>query len=463
VDADRGCREDGLRTELSIILAPSNDALGGPVVCDRLLESPVAARLAVNVMRQTARDELPDGSDSADIGPHPWARVEDIDGDPEPLDSFRFFGVLGTWNEEDIVEACVRNALTQGCEQVFVVDNESDDGTVSCAVAAGAVLARTYATDGFDEALRMQLMQEVVDSVSFQSGASHVWWLWLDADEFPRGRLNLTLRQQLELLDRRYRVVGGRVLNHYPSAPPHYLPGDDPLDHQPLAEEIVEPHCDLVHRKHSLQRWDAAGPQLTSGLGFHTASASVQLIEPPEAILIHHFPFRQEPVTRGRLRKMCEGSGPAEGTRAVDEMVCQHIWARYRSLDAVYRQDWDQVIDFVSGNKGVKLRHWTELVEPRPLIDELERSAVGLRRQLVFREAEVAALARAVQESGALSTQLAAARAELARIQQSVTVRLVRRMSNGLYGLIGRTSLLGRAIQGSLRMVGRIFIRESNS
>jgi hypothetical protein len=61
--------------------------------------------------------------------------------DPDTLPEFRFFAVLGTWMEEDVVEATVRNAFAQGVEAVYLVDNASTDATVEWAVAAGATLA----------------------------------------------------------------------------------------------------------------------------------------------------------------------------------------------------------------------------------------------------------------------------------------------------------------------------------
>ena len=65
---------------------------------------------------------------------------------PQPLPEFRFFAVLGTWMEEDIVEATVRNAFAQGVEAVYLVDNASTDATVERALSAGATLAESFAT-----------------------------------------------------------------------------------------------------------------------------------------------------------------------------------------------------------------------------------------------------------------------------------------------------------------------------
>ena len=60
--------------------------------------------------------------------------------DPDPLEQFRLFAIMGTWMEADVVAANVSNALTQGCERVYLVDNNSPDETVKVAVCPGAML-----------------------------------------------------------------------------------------------------------------------------------------------------------------------------------------------------------------------------------------------------------------------------------------------------------------------------------
>ena len=79
---------------------------------------------------------------------------------PEPVAGFRLFAMLGTWMEADVVEACVRNALAQGCDEVFLVDNDSPDDTVAIATHAGATLAVSFATEFFNETMRFGIMNE---------------------------------------------------------------------------------------------------------------------------------------------------------------------------------------------------------------------------------------------------------------------------------------------------------------
>src|SRR5262249_15443255 len=86
--------------------------------------------------------------------------------DPSVLPSIRMCGIIGTWLEADIIAATVQNAITQGCERVYLVDNDSPDATVATACAAGAILACSYQTAYYDEILRLRHMNDVVREVS---------------------------------------------------------------------------------------------------------------------------------------------------------------------------------------------------------------------------------------------------------------------------------------------------------
>lgn len=300
------------------------------------------------------------------LPPTDWSVTQANPDPPQVLDTFRFFAILGTWNESDVVGATVTNALTQGCERIYLVDNDSPDDTVACAEAAGAVLARRFATESYDETLRMRLMNEVVADVSAQvardEGAEHIWWLWLDADEFHHGPNGLTLAAYLATLDRRFRLVGSRFFNHYPDRVPEYRSGRHPLDHQPLCEEQVYPMCTEGHRKHPLQRWDRDAAPITCLAGFHQARCeNGPLIEPARPIFLHHFPYRAEATSRARLDLLCNGTGRA----APDGEESWHIYKRFRSFDAVYRHDWDEVesLDPYGTVRGIVPRPWSRQVD----------------------------------------------------------------------------------------------------
>ena len=268
---------------------------------------------------------------------------------PQPPQDVRFFAILGTWNEEDIVEATVRNAFAQGVEAVYLVDNASTDATVERALAAGATLAESFATDRYEERVRILLMNDAVARLSLSSGAQSVWWLWLDADEFPEGPDGLTIAEYLHTLDRRFRIVGSTYYNHFPSATPSYIPGFHPIDFQPLGEMFVpdEPrYCDQPHWKHPLQRFDREERFLVSGPGFHTGTIDAlagrtrePLAEPVGGIVTHHVQYRQEPATRARLELLC-GSDRTVVDHAIGNTQMQK---RLRNLDAIYAQNWPLV------------------------------------------------------------------------------------------------------------------------
>ena len=197
--------------------------------------------------------------------------------------------------ESDVVEATVKNAFAQGCERVFIINNNSPDDTVEKAQLAGAELAGSYSTEKYDEHLRLRLMNEAVARISAEDGSAHIWWQFLDADEFPHGPGGLTIREYLESLDEQFRIVGSRLINHYPEGEPHYISGFHPLEFQPLCEELSGYRCSAFHLNHPLQRYDRGRPPIAASIGFHEGvSAERPLFERSEAVYFHHFPFRPE-------------------------------------------------------------------------------------------------------------------------------------------------------------------------
>jgi hypothetical protein len=300
--------------------------------------------------------------------PRPWVRVEANPSAPEPLESFRLFAVVGAWAEADVIGATVANAFAQGCERVYLVDNDSPDDTVAEALRAGAILAESFRTDAYDEHVRLALMNAVVTRVSVGEPDAHIWWLFLDADEFHHGSRGRTVREHLAGLDRRFRVVGTRFFNHFPHTKPEYVPGRHPLDFQPLCEEMPLRLCRLGHRKHPLLRWDRGRPRVYAGVGFHRAVCEERpLLEPDDPVFCHHFPFREEEVSRRRLELLCGPSADGAARARDGDPAAAGMRPRWRSLDAVYRRDWANVENYAPPPAppfGVAPRPWTELVEP---------------------------------------------------------------------------------------------------
>jgi hypothetical protein len=273
--------------------------------------------------------------------------------------------------EGDVIGSTVQNAFIQGCERVYLVDNNSSDETVTVACNSGAILARTFRTEKYDEWMRIRHMNAVMQQVSSQEPDHCIWWLFLDADEFPHGPWGMTLLEYLRTLDARFRVVGSRFFDHYPTGVPAFVPGRHPLDFQPLYQEISLPMCARGHRKHSLLRFDKEQALIEAWGGFHLVSCVEPVYEPEQPVFLHHFSFREEVVTRARLNLLWKEDTNGI-SRAELSNITSHMLARARSLDAVYRQDWSNVINFVALDpsfnllentppaKGVTLRQWDD-------------------------------------------------------------------------------------------------------
>jgi hypothetical protein len=270
---------------------------------------------------------------------------EDNPSTPEVLSDFNLFAVVKSWMDEDVIEACVRNAFVQGADAVFLVDNASTDETVARAEAAGARLVERYETEAFDGRLVQPLVNAVVVRESLRCRAEHVWWLILDSDEFPEGPDGLSVKEYLASLDRMFRIVGATFWNHVPDATPEYVEGFHPIDFQPLCFRFVQPQvhaCSLGHWKHLLQRFDRNGHFLLSNDGAHTAFASEPLVEPAVGIDVHHFQFRDQARTRAKLELVC-GSAGGRGRLHTSAGFVAGFARRFRDLDAVYTQRWDDV------------------------------------------------------------------------------------------------------------------------
>jgi glycosyltransferase involved in cell wall biosynthesis len=294
-----------------------------------------------------------------------WSRVEENPVFPDPLDGTRLFAVVGCYNEADVIEASVKNALAQGVERVYLVDNASTDGTVERAVSAGATLAYRFETECVEDRLRTTLMNAVVWHISSSDGDPHIWWLWMDADEFSHGPGNQTIAEYLSGLDRRFRIVGASFYQHFPHTKPEYVPGFHPLDFQPMCEPFWQaflPRCTIRHYKHPLARYDRSGPFLLTPNSFHSWAPNdkSQLVEPRLGIVTHHFQYRQEDFTRRRLESIFgRQSGRASQSERAGATGGQR---RLRSADAVYSQRWNEVDNdrHVPGDVGVRLRAWSE-------------------------------------------------------------------------------------------------------
>lgn len=292
---------------------------------------------------------------------------------PDPVPQFLFFGIVGTWMEEDIIGASVSNAFHQGCQRVFVVDNSSTDRTVQNALWSGATLARSYRTDGYDEPLRISVMNDVMREVTETEGGSQTWWLWFDADEFAHGPGGGRIVNYLRTLDDRFRLVGARYFNHLPTTRPQYVAPFHPLDFQPLFHEFRVGWCSCGHRKHPLVRLDRDRPYPSMLEGFHLChSPGEALLEAPAPVFVHHFPFREREVTKNRLTALCatgEGGSSRNERQDRHEIAAYggptHASRRFAALDAVYEGRWNSLVGKLPGWDGDErsLQLWPEVFD----------------------------------------------------------------------------------------------------
>ena len=271
------------------------------------------------------------------------------------------FALVCAWFEHDIVYAAVRHAFEQGVDRVYLVDNASPDSTIEEAVAAGASHVMTFRTDTFDELMKYRLLNLLVERISVSSGLDRVWWLMMDADEFTNAPNDEHLPEFLARTDERCRVVGARVLDHYPTPGVSMPPRTNPLVAQPRCREKVDHRCALGHHKHPLFLWDRHRRPIVVDPGFHQLTCRGEaLYEPSTSLVMHHFPFRNEVDTRHRLTLLME-RGATEATQEGNSDL--HMRARFESLEAVYRGDYTNVIDHMTGRAGIVVRDWRDVLE----------------------------------------------------------------------------------------------------
>ena len=100
-------------------------------------------------------------------------------------------------------------------------------------------------------------------------------------------------------------------------------------------------------------------------------ASSARLLEPPQPVFVHHFPYRERPVTQRRLERLCAPAPDGTSRIAGHEATVlkapgeSNASRRIRSLDAVYAGRWSDVLaprGAPSGPVGVHPRPWSSLV-----------------------------------------------------------------------------------------------------
>src|SRR5262249_58377311 len=85
-------------------------------------------------------------------------------------------------------------------------------------------------------------------------------------------------------------------------------------------------------------------PPIECAVGFHRARSDERpLLEPVAPVFLHHFPFRERDMTERRLRALFDVAAGDPARTELDGFAAWHMSARFRSLEAVYAQNWKAV------------------------------------------------------------------------------------------------------------------------
>jgi len=240
--------------------------------------------------------------------------------------------VMCVWNEEDIIESTIKHAFAQGCSNVFIVDNDSTDKTVDVATRAGAKLAAVFKTKDFDEDQKVVHINATVQYINEITQDEKIWWLYIDADEFPNFDSKFTIIDILKQLDSSIRAVHGYMFDHLPTHQPYHVQGYHPADFQPVCTKTSGSKIPLL-------RYDKGHPHFWSIGGAHDFITHNNIVPMIKDILqIHHFPYRNPEFTLKRTKILAQTRN-AWYKKFLTQVHKQNVLAyeeRYNQLPAMY-------------------------------------------------------------------------------------------------------------------------------
>lgn len=194
--------------------------------------------------------------------------------------------ILCTWNEEDVISATIKHAFAQGCSNVYLIDNSSTDDTVKRAINAGAKLLLRFETKFFDEYEKIHNLNAAVMAINMQSRDKHIWWLYIDADEFPNIDCNLNIYNFLNTLDSSVGAIQGYMHNHIPTHKPHYVSGYHPVDFMQICNKTKISKIPLI-------KYVKNSPHIYSMGGAHTFDSNGNdFAVLMDSLNIHHFNYK---------------------------------------------------------------------------------------------------------------------------------------------------------------------------
>jgi len=262
------------------------------------------------------------------------------------------YAIISTWFEADIIEASVKHCFANGCSRVLLLDNKSPDDTVAVAVAAGAEIGEIYETQFYDDDLRILKQNEIAKRLVAESGASDVWVVSLDADEFLTGLDGEPFATTLRRLPPGIRTAGSSCVDLYPTSPEQYVRGRHPatcMDSGVFRFARVFCHC--KHWKHVPLRYTDGVFDIAQHRGNHWCAARDAGVAVAELagldMRLIHAPIRNRVDAEARLLALCGKDPKLGGLRRCsgdDDVTGSNGGIKkWRSLDHIYHHRWNLV------------------------------------------------------------------------------------------------------------------------
>jgi hypothetical protein len=279
--------------------------------------------------------------------PRGWYRINPKITDYVPIEGPipTLYGLISTWHDADIIQAAIDNCRFHGCSKIWVLDNNSPDECADVAKRSGAEV-ESYSTDFYDEDLRIHLQNKILKRETLEAKLDDLWWMVLDADEFPAMKDGSPIVKFLATLPAHFTVVGSNYIELYPVEGESYEEGQHPAK---CIENGIWKRCVLNnayqcgHWKHSVVRYLNGNYNTAHFRGNHALAVprrNIILYEPSKDLVFFHSPFREYETTKRRFQALCD-----TGRNQWDDEVTQNEGAikRWRAFEAVYSQRWREV------------------------------------------------------------------------------------------------------------------------
>lgn len=260
------------------------------------------------------------------------------------------YAIISTWHDGDIIAATVKNCFENGCTRVLVLDNASPDNSVEAAKAAGAEIAEVYQTEYYDDDLRIRKQNNIIKEIVEKEKNRELWFVTLDADEFPSGINGEPFRDTLGRLPGPIRTIGSNAIDLYPTGDERYEIGDHPATcFSQGINRTAKFACPQHHWKHVAIRYFNGLYDVAQSRGNHypampTKTASI--LEPKIELPIFHCPMRNYEDAKARLTALCGKQNDFGYHRSAgddDAIGGQGAIKRFKSLEAIYAQKWHEV------------------------------------------------------------------------------------------------------------------------